>query len=88
MNTYIKRGTAIWVEIYSSRTRTTDQSESGEASSVEAVSDNMILDYTKTSFYIVDGIDYIVDNGRLKQYVHLIRRSMIPGHDSNVSIET
>lgn len=88
LNTYIKRGTAIWVEIYSSRTRTTDQSESGEASSVEAVSDNMILDYTKTSFYIVDGIDYIVDNGRLKQYVHLIRRSMIPGHDSNISIET
>ena len=87
LNAYIKRGTAIWVELYSSQNKTTDQSKDGESSSEQAVLDDMILDYTKTGFYIVDGIEYIVDNGRMAQMVHLIRRSMIPGPESGVDVK-
>lgn len=87
LNTYIKRGTAIWVELYRSRNYTTDQSTNGEASDVTATNDNMILDYTKTGFYIVDGCEYIIENGTMTQRVHLIRRSMIPGPDSEVDVK-
>lgn len=87
LNTYVKRGTAIWVDLYKGRQVTTDQNN-GNSSVPEAVSDNMILDTTKSSFYVVDGIDYIIDNGQIKQYVHLIRRSMIPGRDNNIIIKT
>ena len=86
LNTYIKRGTAIWVDIYRSRNDTTDQSNDDSSSSSEAVSDNMVLDIPKTGFYVVDGIDYVVDCGQLKQYVHLIRRSMIPGPSASVAL--
>lgn len=86
LNTYIKRGTAIWVDIYRSRNDTTDQSNDDSSSSSEAVSDNMVLDIPKTGFYVVDGIDYVVDCGQLKQYVHLIRRSMMPGPSASVAL--
>lgn len=88
LNTFIKRGTALWVDIYKQRVQTTDQSENGEASEQIATRDNMILDYTQTSFYIVDGIDYVIDGGELKQYIHLIRRSMIPGSESGIALTT